>query len=53
MLKEVKNMHKRVLAVDFGATSGRAMLCTYDGETIQTEELHRFDNSPVAIGGVL
>ena len=46
-------MHKRVLAVDFGATSGRAMLCTYDGETIQTEELHRFDNSPVAIGGVL
>lgn len=46
-------MNKRVLAVDFGATSGRAMLCTYDGKTIQTEELHRFDNSPVAIGGVL
>lgn len=44
---------KRVLAIDFGATSGRAMLCTYKGGKIEIEELHRFDNSPVTIGGTL
>ena len=44
---------KKVLAIDFGATSGRAMLCSYNGEKIEIEELHRFDNSPVQIGGVL
>lgn len=46
-------MTKRVLALDYGATSGRAMLCTYDGKKIEIEELHRFDNSPVTVGGVL
>lgn len=46
-------MDKRVLAIDFGATSGRAMLCTYDGDKIDIKELHRFDNSPVMIDGVL
>lgn len=46
-------MEKRVLSIDFGATSGRAMLCTFDGNKIEMQELHRFDNSPVAIAGVL
>ncbi len=46
-------MNKRVLALDFGATSGRAMLCSFDGNKIDIEELHRFDNSPVQINGVL
>lgn len=46
-------MGKRVLALDFGATSGRAMLCKYEGGKIEIEELHRFDNSPVTINGVL
>ncbi len=46
-------MKKRVLALDYGATSGRAMLCKYDGSKIEIEELHRFDNSPVTVGGVL
>ena len=44
---------KKVLAIDFGATSGRAMLCSYNGEKIEIEELHRFDNSPVEINGTL
>jgi sugar (pentulose or hexulose) kinase len=46
-------MTKRVLAIDFGATSGRAMLCSFDGSKIDIRELHRFDNSPVEVGGVL
>ena len=44
---------KKVLAVDLGASSGRVMLGTYDGERIAIEELHRFPNDPVMIGGTL
>ncbi len=45
-------MSKRVLAYDFGASSGRAVIATYDGEKIQMEEIHRFANDPVEVGGV-
>ncbi len=45
-------MSKRILAFDFGASSGRAILGTYDGERIQMEEIHRFSNDPVNIAGV-
>ena len=45
-------MSKRILAFDFGASSGRAILGTYDGERIQMEEIHRFTNDPVMIAGV-
>lgn len=44
---------RRVLCFDFGATSGRAIICSFSGEKIELEELHRFDNSPVEINGVL
>ncbi|AIQ17603.1 hypothetical protein H70357_13750 [Paenibacillus sp. FSL H7-0357] len=44
---------KRVLAVDLGASSGRVILGTYDGSRIVTEELHRFANTPLHIGGDL
>lgn len=42
---------KRVLAFDFGASSGRAMLGSFDGEKIQMEEIHRFSNDTVTVNG--
>lgn len=44
---------KRVLAFDFGASSGRAIMGTFDGETIRLEEIHRFENTPVKMCGTL
>ena len=44
---------KRILAFDFGASSGRAMLFTYDGGALQMEEIHRFSNDPVPVNGTL
>ena len=40
---------KKVLAFDFGASSGRAMLGSFDGERIKLEEIHRISNDPVVI----
>ncbi len=42
---------KKVLAFDLGASSGRAMLGSYDGEKIQMEEIHRFSNDTVTVNG--
>ncbi len=43
----------KVLAYDFGASSGRAMLGSYDGQKISIEEIHRFSNDPVYIDDTL
>ena len=40
---------KRVLAFDFGASSGRAILGIFDGEKITLQEVHRFSNDPVML----
>ena len=41
---------KQVLAFDFGASSGRAILGSFDGEKITLKEIHRFSNDPVKVG---
>lgn len=41
------------LAIDLGASSGRALLGTLDGERFHLEELHRFENAPVTVGGTM
>ncbi|MBQ7100183.1 MAG: rhamnulokinase, partial [Clostridia bacterium] len=42
---------KKVLAIDFGASSGRAIIGNFDGEKITLEEIHRFSNDPVSVNG--
>ena len=44
---------KKVLSFDFGASSGRAMLATFDGEKISIEEIHRFSNDTVIVNGTM
>lgn len=46
-------MSKRVLAFDFGASSGRAIIGEYTDGKISLKEVHRFTNDPVNIRGTL
>lgn len=46
-------MRKRILAFDFGASSGRAIIGIFDGSTIELEEIHRFSNDPVMLNGTM
>ncbi len=41
----------KVLAFDFGASSGRAIIGTFENGKISLEEIHRFDNGPVFMNG--
>lgn len=43
----------KVLAFDFGASSGRAILGEFDGERITLNEIHRFSNDPVIMNGTM
>ena len=47
------NQSKRVLAFDYGASSGRAIIGTFDGKKISLEEVHRFSNDPVIVGNTM
>ena len=44
---------RRVLTFDFGASSGRAIIASYDNGKLDMKEVHRFTNDPVMINGVL
>jgi len=43
----------RVLAFDFGASSGRAILGLFRDGKICLQEVHRFANEPVSVGGTV
>lgn len=44
---------KSVLAFDFGASSGRAILGTLEDGKIAMKEVHRFSNDPVTVNGTM
>lgn len=44
-------MTKKALALDLGASSGRAMIGEFDGTKISLSEAHRFENNPVMLRG--
>lgn len=44
---------KRILAFDFGASSGRAMIAELKDGKIEIKEIHRFSNDPVLVGKML
>ena len=44
---------KHFLAVDLGATSGRTVLASFDGQKIEMSELTRFRNPMIPMGGHL
>ncbi|GGJ04936.1 carbohydrate kinase [Alicyclobacillus cellulosilyticus] len=44
---------KHVVAVDVGASSGKAFLVSYDGSRMTVQEVHRFPNEPVSVFGRL
>ncbi|MBR2962571.1 MAG: rhamnulokinase, partial [Alistipes sp.] len=41
---------RNYLSIDLGATSGRSIVATFDGERITMRELTRFDNPMLPIG---
>ncbi|HEY5585081.1 MAG TPA: rhamnulokinase family protein [Ruminiclostridium sp.] len=43
----------KLLAFDYGASSGRAILGKFDGERLSLQEIHRFTNEPVMVGNNL
>ena len=42
---------KAYLAIDMGASSGRHLVGRFDGRRLRLEEVHRFENGPVDLGG--
>lgn len=46
-------MKRNVLAFDFGASSGRAIIGKYDNGNLELEEIHRFTNAPIEIEDTL
>ena len=41
----------KMLAIDLGASSGRGIVGTFDGEKLTLRENHRFSNDPMFVNG--
>jgi rhamnulokinase len=41
----------KLLAFDYGASSGRAMLGKFNGKKLELSEIHRFSNDPIMVNG--
>lgn len=41
----------QMLAIDLGASSGRGIIGSFDGERLTLDEIHRFTNDPVTVCG--
>ncbi len=44
---------RRIVACDLGAESGRVAVGSFDGDRLAVEDVHRFPNVPVTLGGTL
>jgi len=44
---------KVFLGIDLGASSGRVMAGRFDGQQLKLDEVHRFGNGPIHVGGRL
>ena len=44
---------RQYIAIDLGAESGRAMLGTLTGHTLELQEIHRFPNGPIEVDDTL
>ena len=42
---------KAFLAVDLGASSGRHVAATFNGDRLALREIHRFENGPIHAAG--
>jgi rhamnulokinase len=42
---------RRFGVLDVGASGGRALVASTDGQSVTLEEVHRFDNGPVSVAG--
>jgi len=45
--------YKNYLIFDFGASNGRSVICSYNGNKFDMEVTHRFNNDPVYVTGTL
>ena len=43
----------KLLAFDLGSSNGRGILGNFDGTRLNLEEIHRFDNSYIEMGGMI
>jgi sugar (pentulose or hexulose) kinase len=43
------NQTRNFVAIDLGASSGRAVIGRFDGSHLELEEIHRFPNGPVPL----